>query len=90
MTHFVQNYLGPTLEAKGQQDLVILGFDQNRGDLKQWVDVMFKDQASSKYFDGTAIHWYESTYDYFPKELEYAHQKAPNKYLIQIRGMYRL
>jgi len=83
MTHFVQNYLGPTLEAKGQQDLVILGFDQNRGDLKQWVDVMFKDQASSKYFDGTAVHWYESTYDYFPKELEYAHYKAPNKYLIQ-------
>ena len=83
MTHFVQNYLGPTLEAKGQQDLVILGFDQNRGDLKQWVDVMYKDQASSKYYDGTAVHWYESTYDYFPKELEYAHYKAPNKYLIQ-------
>ena len=83
MTHFVQNYLGPTLEANRQQDLVILGFDQNRGDLKQWVDVMYKDQASSKYFDGTAVHWYESTYDYFPKELEYAHYKAPNKYLIQ-------
>ena len=83
MTHFVQNYLGPTLEANRQQDLVILGFDQNRGDLKQWVDVMYKDQASSKYYDGTAVHWYESTYDYFPKELEYAHYKAPNKYLIQ-------
>ena len=61
---------------KGQQDLVILGFDQNRGDLKQWVDVMFKDQVSSKYFDGTAIHWYESTYDYFPKELEYGTPKS--------------
>ena len=61
MTHFVQNHLGPTLEAKGQEDLVILGFDQNRGDLKEWVDVMFKDEASSRYYDGTAIHWYEST-----------------------------
>ena len=83
MTLFVQKYLGPTLEAKGQEDLVILGFDQNRGDLKEWVDVMYKDEVSSKYFEGTAIHWYESTYDYFPKELEYAHHKAPNKYLIQ-------
>ena len=83
MTHFVQNHLGPTLEANGQEDLVILGFDQNRGDLKEWVDVMYKDEASSRYYDGTAIHWYESTYDYFPKELQYAHYKAPSKYLIQ-------
>ena len=83
MTLFVQKYLGPTLEAKGQEDLVILGFDQNRGDLKEWVDVMYKDEVSSKYYDGTAIHWYESTYDYFPEELQYAHHKAPNKHLIQ-------
>ena len=83
MTLFVQKYLGPTLEAKGQEDLVILGFDQNRGDLKEWVDVMYRDEVSSKYYDGTAIHWYESTYDYFPEELQYAHHKAPNKHLIQ-------
>lgn len=83
MTYFVKKYLGPTLESNGQEDLVILGFDQNRGDLKEWVDVMYKNEANSKYYDGTAIHWYESTYDYFPKELQYAHQKAPNKYLIQ-------
>jgi glucosylceramidase len=44
---------------------------------------MYKDEASAKYFDGTAIHWYESTYDYFPEALQYAHHKAPNKYLIQ-------
>ena len=83
MTHFVQNFLGPKLEAKGQGDLVILGYDQNREGLREWVDVMYKDEGSSKYFDGTAVHWYESTYDYLPQELQYAHQKAPNKYLIQ-------
>lgn len=83
MTEFVKNYLGPTLVKNGQEDLVILGYDQNRGDLKEWVDVMYKDQESSKYYDGTAIHWYESTYDYFPDELQYAHHKAPGKYLIQ-------
>jgi glucosylceramidase len=44
---------------------------------------MYRDEKSSKYFAGTAIHWYESTYDYFPDQLQYAHKKAPNKYLIQ-------
>jgi glucosylceramidase len=83
MTQFVQHHLGPKLEADGKGDLVILGYDQNREELKEWVDSMYKDEASSKYSDGTAIHWYESTYDYFPDALQYAHQKAPNKYLIQ-------
>lgn len=83
MTDFVQNYLGPKLEADGKGDVKILGYDQNREGLKQWVDVMYKDEASSKYYHGTAIHWYESTYDYFPEALQYAHNKAPNKYLIQ-------
>lgn len=83
MTHFVQHYLGPSLEANGKSDLIILGFDQNRAELEEWVDVMYKDESSSKYFDGTAIHWYESTYDYFPEALQYAHNKAPDKYLIQ-------
>ena len=83
MTNFVQHYLGPSLEANGKSDLIILGFDQNRAELEEWVDVMYKDESSSKYFDGTAIHWYESTYDYFPEALQHAHNKASDKYLIQ-------
>jgi glucosylceramidase len=83
MTDFVQNYLGPKLEADGKGELKILGYDQNREHLKEWVDTMFKNEASSKYYAGTAIHWYASTYEVFPEELQYAHNKAPNKYLIQ-------
>ena len=83
MTEFVQHHLGPKLEADGKGHLKLLGYDQNRADIKEWVDVMYKDELTSKYFDGTAIHWYESTYDFFPKALQYAHQKAPHKYLIQ-------
>ena len=83
MTNFVQNYLGPKLEADGKGDLKILGYDQNREHLKEWVDSQFKNEETSKYFDGTAIHWYASTFHYFPEELQYAHHKAPNKYLIQ-------
>ena len=83
MTDFVTNYLGPRLKSDGKGDLVILGYDQNRADLKEWVDEMYRDKVSTDFYGGTAIHWYESTFDYFPEELQYAHEKAPNKYLIQ-------
>ena len=82
MTSFVQHHLGPKLEADGH-DVKILGYDQNREHLKDWVDVMYHNNKTSKYFDGTAIHWYASTYEVFPDALQYAHQKAPDKYLIQ-------
>ena len=83
MTTFVQNYLGPKLESDGKSQVKILGYDQNRAGIKEWVDEMYKDEKSSKYYAGTAIHWYESTYEVFPEDLQYAHQKAPNKHLIQ-------
>ena len=83
MTSFVQDHLGPTLEKEGKENIKILGYDQNRAGIKEWVDEMYKDEKSSKYYSGTAIHWYESTYEVFPQDLQYAHQKAPNKYLIQ-------
>lgn len=86
MTDFVEFHLGPKLEADGYGDKIILGYDQNRAGLKEWVDEMYRDENSSKYFDGTAIHWYESTYDFFPDALQYAHSKAPNKYLIETEG----
>jgi glucosylceramidase len=83
MTDFVMNNLGPKLEADGKGHVKILGYDQNREGIKEWVDAMYKDEETSKYYAGTAIHWYESTYEIFPDALQYAHAKAPNKYLIQ-------
>ncbi len=83
MTQFVVNHLDPKLEADGKGEVKILGYDQNREHLKEWVDEMYKNEASTKYYDGTAIHWYASTFEVFPDELQYAHQKAPDKYLIQ-------
>ncbi|SDI57113.1 glycoside hydrolase family 30 protein [Winogradskyella thalassocola] len=85
-TDFVQNHLGPKLEVDGFGKVNILGYDQNRKGIKEWVDAMYKDEASSKYFAGLAVHWYESTYDYLPEELQYAHNKAPDKYLIETEG----
>lgn len=82
MNDFVKKHLGPKLKADGH-GVKILGFDQNRDALNQWVDGMYGDSVAKEFYDGTAIHWYASTYDFFPKELQYAHQKAPGKHLIQ-------
>jgi len=83
MNQFVINHLGPKLEADGKSDVVLLGYDQNRDHLKEWVDEMYQNEATSKYFDGTAIHWYASTFEVFPDALQYAHKKNPSKYMIQ-------
>ncbi len=83
MNDFVKNHLGPRLEAGGYS-AKILGYDQNRDEeLKKWVDVMYQDAEAARYFDGTAVHWYASTYDWFPEALQYAHEAAPEKHLIQ-------
>ena len=83
MTEFVREHLGPQLEKDGKEDLVILGYDQNRKGIKEWVDVMYKNEENAEYYDGTAVHWYESTYKIFAEDLQYAHEKAPDKYLIE-------
>jgi glucosylceramidase len=86
MTEFVQQHLGPALESNGLGHLGILGYDQNRAGLDEWTASMYRDSASAKYFAGTAIHWYESTYDYFPDDLDRAHAAAPDKLLIETEG----
>ena len=86
MTEFVRDHLGPALEASGLGHLNVLGYDQNRAGLDEWTASMYRDSASAKYFAGTAIHWYESTYDYFPDDLDRAHEAAPEKLLIETEG----
>lgn len=83
MTEFVKNYLGPKLEKDGFGAIKIFGYDQNRGEeLKKWAKVMYNDKTAAKYFSGTAVHWYGSTYDFFPASLQFVHQLAPQKHLI--------
>jgi glucosylceramidase len=83
MTLFVSKFLGPKLKADNH-NVIILGYDQNRNvEMNRWADVMYKDSISSEYFDGIAIHWYASTYDYFPDALQELHSKATEKHIIQ-------
>ena len=83
---FVRDYMGPAFEKAGFGAVQILGYDQNRIGISDWVDAMYADEATARYFGGLAVHWYESTFDWFPKELNYAHEKAPGKHLIETEG----
>lgn len=83
MRDFVRDYLGPKLHAEGLSDIVILGYDQNRGEeLERWANIMLGDPKAASYLCGMAVHWYASTYDYFPASLDYTHKLAPGKHLI--------
>ncbi len=83
MNVFVKNHLGPQLR-NDEQDVKILGYDQNRdAELIEWVDAMYDDEEAAQYYDGTAVHWYGSTFYHFPDALQYAYNKAPGKHLIQ-------
>jgi glucosylceramidase len=83
MTAFVRDHLGPVLKS-GKNQVKILGYDQNRGEeLKKWANIMYADKAASEYFDGLAVHWYSSTYDVFAESLQFTHETAPDKLLIQ-------
>ena len=80
---FVEKHLGPSLENNGH-DVVLLGYDQNRDEeLDHFVEAMYANDEGRKYFDGTAVHWYASTYKYYPEKLQMAHNAAPDKHLIQ-------
>lgn len=83
MTAFVRDFLGPHFEKEGLSHIPILGYDQNRGEeLEKWATAMYSDKEAAKYFGGMAVHWYNSTFDCFAASLQFTHQLAPQKYLI--------
>lgn len=83
MVAFVSKYLVPRLHADSHH-VKILAYDQNRGkELEQWAKAVYMDRMASEYFDGFAVHWYASTFDWFPESLNYTHYLAPGKHLIQ-------
>jgi glucosylceramidase len=48
-------------------------------ELQKWVDEMYRSPNLQNILQGMAVHWYESTYDYFGDALQYAHKKNPEK-----------
>ena len=83
MIDFVVNHLKPSLQNNNHQ-VPILSYDQNRGEeLEEWAHAKYRNSETKAAFDGFAIHWYASTFDWFPKSLQTTHMLAPEKYLIQ-------
>ena len=83
MANFIKNDLGPNFR-KNEIDAAILIYDQNRGEeLEEWAEALLKDTALLPFIQGTAVHWYTSTYDWFPESLNHTHSLAPNKAIIQ-------
>ena len=85
MATFVKNHLGPQLERDGI-NIKILIYDQNRDHVKEWTDEILNDPGVAKYVWGTAVHWYSSTYDWYPETLNEVHEKFPDKILIHTEG----
>ena len=81
MSEFVKNNLGPTFEKNNIQSKILL-YDQNRDHLREWATQMLNDPGVSKYVWGTAVHWYSSTYEWYPEELSFVHNSFPQKKIL--------
>ena len=96
---FVKKDLGPTLAKFGYSDLKLMMLDDNRPNVKKWVNTMLSDNQTAKYISGIAVHWYEEQYT-SPHVLTAAHKKlvwsfdrhyiSIVKYKILCRGIRRV
>jgi glucosylceramidase len=76
---FVGQHLAPAL-AKAKSNAKVLVYDQNRGEeLEEWADALLSDTLLNDAIYGTAVHWYTSTFKWFPESLQHTHNLAPNK-----------
>ena len=83
---FIKNNLGPVLQASGHSDKKLLIYDQNRDGMEHWTDLIFRDEVSSQYVYGIAVHWYESTTRVFEEALNRVNEKFPDFSIIHTEG----
>ncbi|MBT8141346.1 MAG: glycosyl hydrolase [Gammaproteobacteria bacterium] len=83
---FIKNFLGPKLQTSRHADMKLLIYDQNRDHVEEWTDVILGDPETAQYVYGTAVHWYESTYQVNEDALERVHNKFPDFDIIHTEG----
>lgn len=83
---FIDEHLGPALRAGGFRDLELLVYDQNRGGMERWAEVIFSDPGALQYVAGIAIHWYESTFKVFEDTLDRVHEQFPHRSIVHTEG----
>ena len=55
---FLRDYLGPALTKAGLNDLVVMSYDWNKGQLENYTSTILADAGAASYFGGAAVHWY--------------------------------
>ncbi|MCQ2334315.1 MAG: hypothetical protein MJZ89_00590 [Paludibacteraceae bacterium] len=83
---FIGKYLGPTLHARGFDNVKILGFDQNTFEMGPYTAAIYGDEQANNYTHGMALHWYGSTFSCFPNVLDSIHALYPEKSLLHTEG----
>ncbi|RXG53828.1 putative glucosylceramidase 4 [Armadillidium vulgare] len=78
---FVRDYLGPTLQAAGYDDLKLLIGDGNLEIYPQFIENILEDEECASFVDGIAVHWYVD--DYRPETiLTQLHEEFPNNFIL--------
>lgn len=83
---FIKEHLGPKLKASAHEDVKLLIYDQNRDGIEHWTDEILGDKDTAPYVYGTAVHWYESTFDVNEDVFDRVHEKFPEFSLIHTEG----
>ncbi|XP_068226099.1 lysosomal acid glucosylceramidase-like [Palaemon carinicauda] len=77
---WITKYLGPTLEAHGYGDVILMTLDDNRVFLPEWAETVLNDATAAQYVDGIAVHWYVDKL-MSPDRLTNTHDKFPNHFI---------
>ncbi|OUS29866.1 glycosyl hydrolase [Thalassotalea sp. 42_200_T64] len=83
---FIKQHLGPKLKASAHKDVKLLIYDQNRDGIEHWTDEILGDKDTAPYVYGTAVHWYESTYQVNQDVFDRVHEKFPEFSIIHTEG----
>ncbi|XP_066942035.1 lysosomal acid glucosylceramidase-like [Macrobrachium rosenbergii] len=78
---WVSEYLGPTLEAHGYGDVVLMINDDQRQFLPERAETVLNGTEALKYVDGIAVHWY-SDGSVSPEKLTSTHEKFPDYFIL--------
>ena len=85
-SEFIKKHLGPTLRTSGHGQVKLLAYDQNRDRLEEWADTILGDPDTAAYVDGSAVHWYASTFKVFEDVLDRVHEKFPRSSILHTEG----
>ena len=88
---FIRDNLGPQLQTDGVGTTQIFFYDHNKGATPgdaatMWATTILKDAKTNPLVAGTAVHWYDSTFQTYPAELDAIHAVDPTKAILYDEG----